>query len=325
MCKKVRQIFLALAICIVSSLGVSAQQPGSYSMYMLNKYHLNPAYAGMDYSLSVNAIVRNQWQAIPGQPSSQMVNFHLPVYILNGAAGVKVENERIGAELQLKVSGSYSYVLETGIGLFNFGLQVGGIQKRLNGAILRTPEGNYEGGQIDHQDPLLLSSNQQGVGVLYGFGIYYIGDYLEGGISAEHIPVNNISISPAKIRLTPSINGYLETAIPVGENLNVIPSLWVRSDLKQTQGNISVLLKHRGNIFGGVGMRGYSGKTLDSMHAILGWTFNENYSLSYSYDIGLSSLRSVHEGSHEILFNYNLNKLIGAGLPPKIIYGPRHM
>ena len=54
-------------------------------------------------------------------------------------------------------------------------------------------------------------------------------------------------------------------------------------------------------------------------------TFNEHYTLSYAYDIGLSALRGSHEGTHEILLNYNLNKLIGAGLPPKIIYNPRFL
>jgi hypothetical protein len=39
----------------------------------------------------------------------------------------------------------------------------------------------------------------------------------------------------------------------------------------------------------------------------------------------MSGLQEVTDGSHEVMLNFNLNKPIGKGKPPKIIYNPRFL
>ncbi|MDQ3015628.1 MAG: type IX secretion system membrane protein PorP/SprF, partial [Bacteroidota bacterium] len=56
-----------------------------------------------------------------------------------------------------------------------------------------------------------------------------------------------------------------------------------------------------------------------------GVRLSSRFYLHYGYDIGLSSLQSVHQGTHEIMIRYNLGKMIGAGLPPRTIYNPRNL
>ena len=56
-----------------------------------------------------------------------------------------------------------------------------------------------------------------------------------------------------------------------------------------------------------------------------GWKANENVMIAYSYDVPLSALSTVNTGSHEIMINYNLNKVIGNPLPARIIYNPRFL
>ena len=80
-----------------------------------------------------------------------------------------------------------------------------------------------------------------------------------------------------------------------------------------------------GNVFGGVGLRGYNSSSLDAMSITAGLSLGRHYRLSYSYDIGLSELKRVNEGSHEILLNYNLKKMIGLGNTPKVEYNPRNL
>ena len=98
-----------------------------------------------------------------------------------------------------------------------------------------------------------------------------------------------------------------------------------KSDFIEIQTDISSVFQINGNIFGGISLRGYNSTSIDAMAFIIGIQLDKHYTLSYSYDLGLSGLRRAHEGTHEILLNYNLRKMIGTGQPPKIIYNPRYL
>ena len=102
------------------------------------------------------------------------------------------------------------------------------------------------------------------------------------------------------------------------------PSLLLKTNFASYQSDLSCVAKS-GNVFGGISLRGFNAESLDAVAIIAGIEFNKNYTLSYSYDVGLSQVGRLAGGSHEIHFNYNLNKLLGIGLPPEIIYNPRYL
>jgi hypothetical protein len=56
-----------------------------------------------------------------------------------------------------------------------------------------------------------------------------------------------------------------------------------------------------------------------------GMKVTQNVTIAYAYDLPISGLSATNLGSHEIMLNYNLNKVFGAGVPPKIIYNPRFL
>ncbi len=315
-------LFSFLYLSIVTCYGQQAMQ---FSQYMFNKYQMNPAYAGFDFSLNVTGVYRSQWNEFATAPTTQSINAHLPLYFLNGAMGISVSNEQLGYFNNTMGTVSYNYVYESSIGLFSAGLKAGFMQSTLNGSALRSPDGEYEGQTFNHNDPTLSEISQSGVGVIYGAGVYFIGDFFEGGLSITELPSQRISLNDTKVELAPYLNFYFESGIYINDELTLTPTLLVRTDFVEVQTDLSLVAKLSGNIFGGIGLRGYNSTTIDAAVILAGWRFNEHYTLSYGYDIGLSSLRGSHEGSHEILLNYNLNKLIGAGLPPKIIYNPRYL
>ena len=47
--------------------------------------------------------------------------------------------------------------------------------------------------------------------------------------------------------------------------------------------------------------------------------------IGYAYDYTTSNFGQFNSGSHEIMINYNLNKVIGNPLPARIIYNPRFL
>ncbi|NJO86582.1 MAG: type IX secretion system membrane protein PorP/SprF [Lewinella sp.] len=77
------------------------------------------------------------------------------------------------------------------------------------------------------------------------------------------------------------------------------------------------------NIFLGASFRGYNDSTTDAVVLLGGLNVSSQITLAYGYDLSLSPLRNVQNGSHEVVLKYNLGKSIGAGLPPPIIFNPR--
>ena len=103
------------------------------------------------------------------------------------------------------------------------------------------------------------------------------------------------------------------------------PHVVLRTDFREMQTDVGLLMKTAENFFGGISLRGYTSRSIDALIFTIGTNIGSHYRVSYAYDLGLSDWRNYHDGSHEILLSYNLNRAIGVGLPPKIINNPRHL
>lgn len=320
-----RNIKIIIVVLLFAEFGWSQQQ-SQFSMFMLNRYDVNPAYAGFDGSLSTTAVYRTQWDGIEGKPVSMTINAHMPLYIFNGAIGVKLERESLGALSTIRSSASYNYVRDTDYGLFSFGISAGIIQGTLDGALLRAGTGVYENNLIVHNDPIIPDTRVNGISPSIGIGVYHINDYFEVGIAVDNVLNAKIRFSnELEYEEKRTFKAFFEYILPINDFLQIYPSILVKSDLIQTQLEVAAKFEYDDNIIGGISFRGYNANTIDAIGVIGGVRLNPNLTLAYSYDIGLSRLNQVHNGSHEILLNYNLNKLIGAGIPQKVIYNPRFL
>jgi len=295
-------------------------------MYMMNRYDLNPAYAGFDGSLSTTATYRTQWDGLEGHPVSMNINAHMPVYLFNGAIGFKLERESLGALSTIRSSASYNYVRDTDYGLFSGGISVGILQGTLDGSLLRARSGVYENNIIVHNDPLIPNNIVNGISPAIGLGFYHINDYFEFGLAVDNVLNARIKFTnDLEYEEKATFKAFFEYYLPINDFLQVYPSILVKSDLVQTQLEIAAKIEFEDDIIGGVAFRGYNANSIDAIGIFGGLRLNANLTIAYSYDIGLSQLNRVHNGSHEILLNYNLNKLIGAGIPQKVIYNPRFL
>ena len=307
---------------------VQSQQQGQYTMYMLNKYRNNVAYAGLDNSLSATGVYRSQWVGLTGSPTMQNINAHMPMYYLKGGIGVNLENITLGAEQNLSATISYAFHKEVGnIGILSFGAGGGIYQKTLDGNQLRTPEGTYEENiPINHNDQLLSEGKISAITPIFNAGVFFQTQQFEVGASA-------INIVEPKVNLDDNVNFQLKRHYyftlaynwELNNSFTLMPSLQAKSDFNETQVEFSTIIKYNDNIFGGAAFRGYSQNTIDATAFLVGIKLSEKITLAYSYDLTLSSYNSVSNGSHEILINYNLNKIIGAGVPPRIIHNPRFL
>jgi type IX secretion system PorP/SprF family membrane protein len=318
--------FTFLILCI--GLSVQSQQSGQYSMYMLNKYQNNSAYAGLDNSLSVTGVFRSQWVGLNGSPVMQNINAHMPVYFIKGGVGLNVENIELGAEQNTSMTLSYAYHKPVGnIGILSIGAGGGFYQKTLDGSILRTPEGDYdENNPINHNDLILSEGRETGIVPIFNVGVFFQTEKFEIGASAINLVEPEVNLN-TNVNFQLNRHYFLTMAYnwDINNSFSLQPSIMVKSDLVETQLEISTIIKYNDNIFGGLAFRGYSENTIDATAFLVGFKLSEKITLAYSYDLTLSSYNSVSNGSHEILINYNLNKIIGAGVPPRIIHNPRFL
>lgn len=327
-----KKFYILLFFFFSFTLVSIAQQAPQYSMYMLNKYSFNPAYAGLDNSLSVTGVFRKQWSGLALSPTSQNVNAHMPIYFLSGGLGINLENDAVGAERNASASISYNYrMLVSKTSSLSIGLAAGVIQKSLDGTILRAPQGIYSepNNTINHNDDFLPIGIESAIAPLFNAGIYFHNDKFEIGLASSNIaePTADIegTTNVAKITYVRNYFVNLATSLELGRNIILQPSILMKSDLIETQVEISTIVRYNDNIFGGASFRGYNSNSFDAVVLLAGYKLSENMTLAYSYDITLSGLSEVSRGSHEIMLNYNLNKNIGKGKLPKIIYNPRYL
>lgn len=302
-----------------------AQQQVMTSQYMYNAYQHNPAYAGLDRSLSVTAHYRSQYVGLEGSPTTAYINAHMPWYLWNGAIGLELYSDRLGLESNTAFGASYNYVQGFGVGIWSIGARMGILQKRIDGSSVVTPTGLYEGSVISHNDPLLATSLVSGIGVTYELGTYVMTDLIEGGMTVSRLPASNVAVGSASIDLATHVSGFFQYTYPVSSDLIIKPSIMLRSDLVAVQSDVAVMAEINGSIFGGIGLRGYNSTSMDAIVFSGGLVINENYRLIYSFDTGLSELKRVTQGTHELTLNYNLRKIIGAGMSPPVIYNPRNL
>ncbi len=301
-----------------------AQQLGHYSLFWLDPVQFNPAYAGLDNSLSVTGTYRAQWVGLDGQPSSQRVSAHLPIYYLSSGFGIEAERDQLGARTLNRFGASWSYQVVTSSAVWSVGLSGRYYQMNLDGSALRTPSGSYsEPNFVEHDDALLPTGNE-GAGTLsLAAGVYYQSERLEGGLSARNITQSAISFPGLDYRLGRQYHAYLRARFDLLRAWELSPLVGVMSDGIQHQLTTGVIARYDENIFGGIAYRGYNNQSTDAILLMAGLNLSDKVSVAYAYDLTLSDLRTVQDGSHELTLNYNLRQRIGAGVPPPIIFNPR--
>lgn len=309
---------------LVFSGSLAAQQLPRYSMPWLDPVQFNPAYAGLDNSLSVTGTYRTQWAGLEGQPVGQRVSAHLPVYFLNSGVGVEVELDEIGARGLNSFGLSYNYQLVRGQSVWSFGLSARMLQLNLDGSLLRTPEGDYEDpNTIIHNDDLLPSGSLNDGALSFGAGLYYQSENLEGGLSARNLNGPVIAFPGVDYALERQYHAYLRARVDILRGWELLPTVYAVAAGPQQQISVGANVRYNENIFAGAAYRGHSGPTSDAIILTGGLNLSEKVTLAYAFDLALSDLRSVQDGSHEITIKYNLRQRIGAGVPPPRIFYPR--
>ncbi len=314
-------IFLFL---FVSSL-LHGQQVEQYSFGLLYDGLRNPAAIGRAESLRAIGIVRQQWVGLSGSPSSQYGVIDVPLGMLSGGVGLSFQQSTLGAHKVQRAKLGYSFHKPFGDHSYvAIGTMIGMMMVEYDGNKLRTPSGIYGNGQIEHHDDLLslvpFSGNTYGVDV----GLYGRIQNLDIGLSVVNALAGKMQIDQLTYEPQRHFFGQLgyEFDWSGAIQLKTGVQVYANSTILQSQ---ALIMGTWNEVYSlGATIRGYGKTSQESIGGIAGIKLNEHFQLFYSYEYNILPLRNVFDANHELAIVYSLNKPIGKGRLPKVIYNPRY-
>jgi len=291
---KVVLIFILILFGIKVSF---SQKAPLQSQYMFNSVALNPAFTGNEGVFSIVGSYRSQWVGFSGAPQTEFLTAHAPLKDLKSAFGLQLYADKIGAEKNNGVFGSYSYNLK----LNQFSHLVFGVAAGLNFYT------SYENTLIstDKNDNLINKNVINYTSPDFSFGLHYFTNKLFLNLSIPNFLSQNYKNN--KIRVVNDFNrynlllggGYLIKF--KNSKFELKPSLLFRYHYNNPlQFDINLMAKvHERFSFG------FSYRYIESIIVLFKVGITEQLSFMYSFGTPLTSLNKVTYGSHEMSLKYN--------------------
>ena len=329
--KRVVRSLIFSAFLSATVITVGAQTVPQSSQYFFNRLVMNPAFAGSTQYLNVVAAYRNQYgQLTDRMISNQNLSVDLPIYRLSAGVGLNIQAHFTGAQQVIIGNAALAYQINFKNSRLGFGISPGLIQSSLDGTLLRAPDGNYDPdlGSIDHNDPNIPLTKESGMTFDLGFGISFVSEKVFIGVSGQHILNPSIDLAhqngTTQLNFSRTFSAVAGYGIGIGDAVVVQPSVMAMTDLTEMQLNFNALVFFKDLLWGGVGYKGFSKNSNDAVTCVFGFSFAKNFTASYSYDIGTSSLNNFNKGSHELLLGYRF-RIEEPKKPGRIIYNPRFL
>jgi type IX secretion system PorP/SprF family membrane protein len=294
-------VLLTFLILIPRALIINAQQAPLYTHYMENTLVVNPAYAGNRDILTVTALHRSQWVGFKGAPVTETLTAHTPLKNEHLGVGLSIMNDKIGPLNNTSLFLYYSYILKlNNESKMAFGLSAG----------MNIYNADLSSVQLDAQnDPAFQNNINNHVTPNFGFGTYYSRKRFYAGFSIPDLLKNNyLSVNQADMNTVvgrEQRNYFLiaGTMFDLADNLVFKPSTLIKlTKAAPIQVDLTASFVIVRKLLVGVMYR-----TGDSFGCLIGFDFNNNLSLGYSYDwsYGIKSYR-YNQGSHELFLRYSV-------------------
>ena len=292
-----KKLLYTIVLIVLTTLTAQSQQIGMYSDFMMNRFYYNPAFAGSEEALVLNAGYRAQWVGFDNAPSS--FNFNILGSVKNRGKvgyGVGVYNENSGLMNTTGIRLNYAHHIKLSEKIkLGLGIQPGFFQYRIR---------LYDAIKADEGDGVLTGNvhSTNAFDINMGFNLYsknffvmasaqrILGKMIKfTGFNSQlqfhfnAIAGYNIHFEKQRIELQPSI--LIQHTQPVP--LQVSPMLKLKYDGKYSLG---VMYRHD-----------------DAVGINAGYTWNNRLTVAYGYDISINALRKYNSGSHEIMLSFIIN------------------
>jgi len=281
------------------SIGMFAQQLPLFSQYMLNDYFQNPAVAGSRPFFDAVSANRLQWIGIIDAPRTYALSMQGPIKNKNMGVGGYLFTDVTGPTRRMGFSGSYAYHVKINEEIkLSLSLSAGAVQFAVDATKLTLDNtGDYvfaNGYQSKVVADLGTSFYLYNLPKSNGTGNWWVGGYVP-------------QIFPAKLNLfdNPKPTGKLAThfygmagyKLFLTDEFALEPSLlfkMVAPTPAQVDLGARVIYKNKA-------WAGTTFRTKDAMAILVGYTYKENLTFGYSYDVTTSNLKNYNNGTHELM------------------------
>ncbi len=290
-----KRLFYIPLLLLLAVTGVKAQQLPHFTQYMFNDFLFNPAAAGTSDQYMVTSNHRFQWVGITDPPMTNTLSINGPHRKYPMGFGGTLYNDVTGPSSRTGLSGAYAYNVEVNSDIkVSMGLSMGVMQYKMDGTQLN----------IKNPDDLVIQP------VVYstyvpdaGVGVYAYGEGWYGGFSVSQLFNNKLRIYDQKSGLNKLKSHFYLTGgytYEINRDFKVrSASLLAGTAPKIFQFDISSVVVYQDMAWGGLSYR-----FKDAISVMAGYEYNNKIFIGYSYDIGLSGIRSYNAGTHEIMFGY---------------------
>lgn len=281
---------------IVFLVNAYGQHSPLTSQYLFNGLVINPAYAGSRDAMAINLTHRQQWVGFEGAPVTQILSIHSPIAKRKIGLGLMILNDRIGVSNQTGVFTSYAYRMRTSKGRLSLGLGFGATLLRANWTEVQTQQTN---------DLTFSADTHYGLRPNFSAGVYYYTKTWFLGASLPFILMHEYNPDPdgyvlrqAALNAQPMLTGG--ALLKLSSSLKLKPSTLLRYRAESgLQMDLSTNFILQDKIWLGATYR-----TGDAIIGSINVLPTAQWRLGYAYDLGVSSLRNFHYGSHELMVQY---------------------
>lgn len=310
-----KKLLIILFIITLTNFSGISQPDVSMSQYTMNKFLINPAFAGSEGFTSVNLAARQQWLGFENAPSTQSISGQARILknsYVSKSRSVKKRNKRrrpsgkigLGGYLYNDQNGaigrtgleiSYAYHLFIEDGQLSLGLSLSAYQFRVKTDEL-VPE--------NPNDPLLNDAR----GTMFipdgSVGIYYTYQPFYFGVSAKNLFQASVKFGSDNsfADYQQQRNYYLITGYRYNmkNDFEIEPSILIKTtETFNLQADVSVRGYYKRDYW-----LGFSYRTGNAFVTMVGIKIDKLH-IGYAFDYSLNDIQRISYGSHEIMIGLN--------------------
>ena len=280
-----------------------AQQLPQFTSYQLSPFLYNPAFAGVDGTTQLNAVIRNQWSGIREAPQTDVISGYGLLRNEKMGLGATAFKDVAGADSRRGITLSYAYHLRVKNDMsLSLGLSAGFLQYRLDHTIINP----YDDGDPVFNSPILSS-----VVPTATFGAYLYADNFYVSVALPQLLSSTFTLKD-EYNDNSLIEGGLTNHIFVGSGyikdindaFTIEPSLLLMlSSPAPASVELMTKLTYKDLLWTALSYR-----FNDAVCMYIGIDIDKRFYVAYAHDFVASELSTVTSGTNEFKLGFRFNK-----------------
>ena len=280
-----------------------AQQLPQFTSYQLSPFLYNPAFAGVDETTQLNAVIRNQWSGVREAPQTDVISGYGLLRNEKMGLGATAFKDVAGADSRRGITLSYAYHLRVKNDMsLSLGLSAGFLQYRLDHTIINP---------YDDGDPVFNSPVLSSVVPTATFGAYLYADNFYASVALPQLLSSTFTVKD-EYNDNSLIEGGLTNHIFVGggyikdinDAFTIEPSLlFMLSSPAPASVELMTKVTYKDLLWTALSYR-----FNDAACMYIGVDIDERFYVAYAHDFVTSELSTVTSGTNEFKLGFRFNK-----------------